>query len=129
RRASPWRTTSRGREEGAWGDAACGPAYPTIPHMRLTLTIPAAFESSRAQLAGVLAHDRAGARSSLAERTHEQSCSRTERSPAAVIRRTDSRVPQSGVARWPRERLRRGRGHRVILRVHLPKLSRMESSR
>src|SRR5690625_3932276 len=76
--------------------------------MRLTLTIPAAFESSRAQLAGVLAHDRAGARSSLAERTHEQSRSRTERSPAAVTRRTDCSRPEASTET---RRHRPGRHH------------------
>src|SRR5699024_4448103 len=38
RRARPWRARSTGREEGA---AACGPAYPTIPHMPLTVSTAA----------------------------------------------------------------------------------------
>src|SRR5699024_4081518 len=59
RRASPWRATSTGREEGAW---ARGPAYPTIPHMGLTLTIGRAHRSSPAGSARGLPHLRAAPR-------------------------------------------------------------------
>src|SRR5699024_1869633 len=74
RRARPWRAASTGREEGAW---ARGPAYPTIPHMGLTLTIGRAHRSSPAGSARGLPHLRAARRAALAGAERERSEMRT----------------------------------------------------
>src|SRR5699024_11723954 len=78
RRARPWRATSTGREAAA---AALGPAYPTIPHLPLTLMSSAAREGPRADLPRVLPHDRGARRAAVPVAPQQRAGTPTARSP------------------------------------------------